>query len=639
MLAGRTIAVDTETTGLNTWLGARPFLFTFADLNGLTTWREFSVDPETRRVDYRGDKELRRWLADPAVGKVFFNAKFDMRMCEAAGMPVRGHVDDVMFMAKVCRTDELSYGLKPLARKYGGFKTEDLDALKKAVQSLRTRAKGLGFRLAEDLEADYWLTQHAERIMVDSLRALKSWEKTKGQAREKRLEEARGRAAEIGDMCHTYGALDAERTMFLYQLYQGVMDDLGVRHIYDAEMRLLPVTYAMEGRGVHVDAEVAEAGRNMAARQSRVALRKLQRIAWPGFNPASYPDKVKLLVEREGLVPLRETDAGNPQVDKYFLDHYEDECSEARLIQDFSRADKAVGTYFNNYLSMAVDGLVHASFDQAGAKTLRYSCREPNFQNVPKRGKEGDIMLEVRRPLGPRPGCVWYMGDYSQIEARIFADHAGEETILEAFRAGRDVYDELTARVAELTGVEVTRRDTKDIFLGKLYGLGRKKMLRKLMASGVEGVTEEIADSVVSAFDTTFPRVREYQGEIMREVRREGVIINRYGQRVDADPDAAYKSVNHLIQSEAARLMKDAMVRCHRYLREVGYGWIVMTIHDELVFEFPADRRPVRVLRRLKKIMEDNRGMFCIPTPVEFTKTTGSWLDKTPCRWAEEKMA
>ncbi len=71
--------------------------------------------------------------------------------------------------------------------------------------------------------------------------------------------------------------------------------------------------------------------------------------------------------------------------------------------------------------------------------------------------------------------------------------------MLAAFAAGRDVYDELTGRITELTNVEITRRDTKDIFLGKLYGLGRQKMLRKLMASGVEGVTEEIMSKLIGA--------------------------------------------------------------------------------------------------------------------------------------------
>jgi DNA polymerase I-like protein with 3'-5' exonuclease and polymerase domains len=635
VVPGRTVAVDTETTGLSTWLGARPFMFTFANERGRTACEEFPVDPVTREVRYSAFPErvraLRKWLGDPSVRKVFFNAKFDVRMCEAAGMPVRGQIDDVMYMAKVCRSDEPSYGLKPLARKYGDFPTEDQDSLKKAIQSLHLKAKSLGWALADDANADYWLGQHAEEVLAARAKSAKNWDRTRPETREKRLGEAKAEAERVRGLCREYGTRDAERTIFLYLFYSALLDEDGLRPVYDAEMRLWPATYAMETRGVYVDLEEAARGRARAEAQRDEMYEELQRKAWRGFNPASPAQKIKLLVEREGLAPLSHTENGSPQVDKYFLEHYEDQSLTAKLIQDHSRAGRAVGMYFDKYLESSVDSVIHASFDQAGAKTLRFSCREPNFQNVPKRGPEGDVMLEVRRCLGPRPGHVWYAGDYAQIEARIFADKAEEETMLAAFRAGRDVYDELAAAVTDLTGVRLTRRDSKDIFLGKLYGLGKAKMLRKLSASG--DTDEDGAAAVVGAFDETFYTVKAYQQEVIADVRRDGYVTNRYGQRVYVDRDAAYRGVNNIIQSEAARLMKRAMTRCHKYLREIGFGWLVMTIHDELVFEFPANRRPVRVLRRLKTIMEDSEGAFAVPTPVEFSKITGSWLTKEPCQW------
>ena len=632
----RIIAIDTETTGLHAWLGDRPFLFTFCEESGESWFVEFMVDPATREVDYNsnsaGKKKVAGILGDPNIRKVFFNAKFDVRMCEMAGFDVRGPVEEVAFMAKVCRSDEPSYGLKRLAKKYGDFGTEDVDSLKKAVRSLKTAAGKLGYKVREEVEQDYWLVQYAEEILVERLTETRAFPSMKPETKKRKLEEERSHARSIRSLTVEYGVLDSERTMFLYIFYGGIMDELGVRKAYEKEMLLWPHTYAMESYGVHIDLDQARIGRDDASRKRDKALKSLRSMSWPEFNPSSYKDKLNLFIHKFGLEPLSYTDSGGAQVDKYFLEHYEDECPAAKLLQEFSRADRAVSMYYAAYLKFHRDCIIHASFDQVGAKTLRFSCRDPNFQNVPKRAEPGDVMLEVRRCIGPRPGNVWYMGDYSQIEARLFADKASEETMLEAFAAGRDVYEELASTVQQLTGIELKRRDAKDIFLGKIYGLGKTKLLRKLSASG--DTDEDGAIAVLAAFEEAFPLVRDYQQSVISEVKQNGCVTNRYGQRIDVDPDEAYKGINYLIQSEAAQLMKRAMIRCSQFLMDkFPSGHLVMTIHDELVFEFPANNRPMWVLRKLKSLMEDNEGMFTVSTPVEFSKTTGSWLDKIECKW------
>ena len=635
LLPGDRLAVDTETTGLDPSRGARPFGVSLADLDGGTAWIEFPVDPSTRKVLYdrrpRAYARLRRTLGDPSITKVFFNAKFDVKMLRAAGLPVSGPIEDVFIKVRVCSEHSGNHGLKPLAKRYFDFPDDDEVELRKVVASLRTRAKRVGgYALAEGVAGDYWLPRHATEIMEKSVTLRKSW-------RERDVEEALERAVEMEGVCERYGIRDAERTIMLDALFDGLLDELDVRGVYDEEMReVWPVTLRMEKRGVRLDRAATISGRDEAIRRGKAAQESIVREVGAGFNPRSPKQREEYFLDRLGLEPLAFTPKGNPKIDKDFFHHYASTVPVCRAMVEHERCEKAVSTYFDAYLeAMDENGTIHPSFDQAGAITLRYSCRDPNFQNIPKRADDGDIMLEVRRPFGPRPGHVWYCGDYAQIEARIFADKAEEPTMLEAFAAGRDVYDELAATVARLSEIEITRRDAKDIFLGKLYGLGRRKLLYKLMSSSRGSVDSDAADAIVDAFDETFPSVVEFQRRTISEVKREGKVRNRFGQVIAVDPDAAYKGVNYLIQSEAARLMKGAMVRCARYLDAIGYGWLVMTIHDELVFEFPVDRRPLRVLRTLKRLMEDNRGAFPrVETKVEFDLVMSTWLVKRPCKWA-----
>ncbi len=137
---------------------------------------------------------------------------------------------------------------------------------------------------------------------------------------------------------------------------------------------------------------------------------------------------------------------------------------------------------------------------------------------------------------------------------------------------------------------------------------------------------------MVTCFDDAFPRVSGFMKDTIRQARNDGYVTNRYGQRITVWRDDAYKGVNYIIQSSAARLMKRAMVRCHKYLQKIGFGWLVLTIHDELIFEFSKDNRPLWALRGLKNIMEDNGGMFPrVATTVDVSKVVKDWLTPVDC--------
>jgi len=656
-------AYDTETTGTNPYKGDRPFLFTFADASGNTDCIEFPVHPRTRRVRYgknpKGFKRVKSYLENPRTTKVCHNAKFDLRMSRFAGIHVAGRVEDTLYAAKICNSDLPNYGLKWLCKYLMEWGNEDEDELKKAVRSLRLIAKKTDYKISTDehsdtpVAADYWLTQYAMELTKYRVAHSSSIRTSKAR------KEAYTNAKRIRELCITYGTLDAERTIALWLLFKEIMEEEDLLDVYEEEVhKLLPVTMQIEDYGVQIKPHLLYKGFAITGKRTGEAGRTLKEHAPEGFNPNSNPQKVNYFIEELGLRPLSLTKNDNPSIDNVFLEYYQDESPVAGAILKHAKNSKAHSTYFKNYLRNITPGnTLHCTFDQVGTTTLRFACRNPALQTVPKRVscfcgadikkvdlkkglqicKDGhrspiDSMLLVRACFGPRKDHIWLLNDYAQIEARIFADEAGEETLLEAFENGLDPYQNLADRMNEETGANISRQVSKSIFLGKLYGLGKKKLVQQIASMGHTHIRLEEAENIILSFNDTFPTVAYFMKEVQKQVRMDGYVINRYGQKLIVDKEFAYKGVNYIIQSSAARLMKRAMIKCQKYLVETleGIGSMVLTIHDELIFELPLwDERLIPICTKLKELMEDNDGLYeDVETPVDADVSTTNWLEK-----------
>lgn len=605
--SGNLIANDTETTGLSRWRGDLPFIFSFCNAKGQTSAIEFPVDPFTRKVNYKanreGYRELKAFYSNRKIAKVFHNLKFDVGMANAAGFEVCGTLYENTLAAHNCNSAEPSFGLKALAEKYGEYDTNDEEDLHKGTVKLRRKAKARGWNIAEEVQADYWLTQFAFDLL------------------------AKEDAEVVRGLALKYAKCDAERTMLLWLMYTEKMKELQTRKHFDFEMEVIEVVRKMENGGAYVSAARIESGlrkcNDIIARNTRI----IEKLGGKDFNPGSGPQKIKYFIDKMKFEPLALTaKTRSPQIDNEFLESIEDESPMAQAILEQSRAIKAKSTYLENYkLSMDDLCMLHGNVKMI-TKTGRFSMTDPNLQNVPKRVPADSAMALVRLPFGPRPGHIWYLGDYAQIEARIFADEADEDMMMQACM-GSDVYSDLVKTIKELTGVDIDRQAAKTIFLGKIYGLGKKKLARQLKC----GMEE--AYRLIREFDDMFPRAKAYMKETIKELYENGYVWTRYGKRLAVDQNYAYRSVNYKIQGNAAGLMKRAMMKCTHYLQELGYGRVVLSIHDELIFEFPLDRRPIKVLRKLRSLMEDNDGVYRVPTPVEFSKVTDTWQQKQPVTW------
>jgi DNA polymerase-1 len=237
---------------------------------------------------------------------------------------------------------------------------------------------------------------------------------------------------------------------------------------------------------------------------------------------------------------------------------------------------------------------VHTSFNQAVAATGRLSSSDPNLQNIPIRTEIGRL---IRSAFVAAPGHVLISADYSQIELRVLAHLAGEDTLIESFRVGEDIHDRTALKVfgadSGLSKHELRRR-AKIINYALLYGKTAFTLAKDI------GVTKEAAQTFIDAYFAGFPKVRGYIDSTVEEARRTGVVKTMFGRR-RLVPElnsrngqirmaAERATVNMPIQGTAADVLKRAMIDIHTALAKPSSRTrMILTVHDELVFEAPTE--------------------------------------------------
>jgi DNA polymerase-1 len=241
-------------------------------------------------------------------------------------------------------------------------------------------------------------------------------------------------------------------------------------------------------------------------------------------------------------------------------------------------------------------GRVHASFNQVVTATGRLSSHDPNLQNIPVRTEAG---REIRSAFVPgEPGWTLVSADYSQIELRVLAHYSGDERLCEAFRRDEDIHARVAGQVNHVPIEQVTgdmRRQAKIVNFGTIYGQGSQALSKQL------GIGREAAATFIDNYFRTYPGIERFLVESLTECRRQGHVTTILGRRRAIEgvrPDAGRSrnlaertAVNTIIQGSAADLMKLAMIAVHRRLgRERFPARMLLQIHDELIFETPAEQ-------------------------------------------------
>jgi DNA polymerase-1 len=240
-------------------------------------------------------------------------------------------------------------------------------------------------------------------------------------------------------------------------------------------------------------------------------------------------------------------------------------------------------------------GRVHTCFNQAVAATGRLSSSDPNLQNIPIKTPLG---REIRRAFIAEPDHVLISADYSQIEFRVLAHLSEDPVLVDAFREGADFHERTAAKIfAGRSGIvdpHQQRSVAKMVNYALLYGKSAFTLSKDI------GVSQQEAQTFIDDYFTGFPRVRAFLDRTLEEARATGTVKTMYGRR-RLVPDlnsrdfqrrsaAERITVNMPIQGSAADILKRAMIDVDAALAPHPEARMILTVHDELLFEVPKAR-------------------------------------------------
>ncbi|MEE9386937.1 MAG: DNA polymerase I [Nannocystaceae bacterium] len=386
---------------------------------------------------------------------------------------------------------------------------------------------------------------------------------------------------------------------------------------YDVEMPLAAVLRDMERRGVLVDCEVLAAqGEDLGSKLAQLEERICADAGY-ALNPESPAQLQKLLFEERGLPTKKKTKTGY-STDAAVLEELSLLDPIVKLILEHRSLSKLKGTYLDS-LARAVHPQtkrLHSQFRQAVAQTGRLSSSDPNLQNIPIRTELG---RRIREAFVAPPGQVLVAFDYSQIELRILAHLSQDANLCAAFREGADVHRRTAAEVFDVPEEEVSaeqRRVAKAVNFGVIYGQGAFGLARQL------GIPQGKAGRYIKNYFAKIPGVDAYMQSLVAAARRSGwaeTILGRRRRIPELAARGATKAYgeriarNTPIQGSAADILKVAMVRVQAALAAADWAAMVLTVHDELIFECDSDRVEA-LIGRVRPAME---GAVALTVPLE----------------------
>jgi DNA polymerase-1 len=323
---------------------------------------------------------------------------------------------------------------------------------------------------------------------------------------------------------------------------------------------------------------------------------------------------------------------------------------------------KMVGTYLEPPLKWN-DDRMHPRFNQARPITGRFSCSEPNLQNlingsflIRNNGVDHeaaqaladavlggadaadefsgliaqaytgtDNEVSIKRMFIPPPGYSLWLYDFDQMEMRVFADYINDPNMTdmlenEHFDFHKFVAQEVWNAHPDAPTWKFYRKLAKAINFGLIFCVGDEKLGLK-----INRTTEE-AGWYKTEYFARFPAANRFIQSVIATVKERGHVFNRFGRKYYIDPTRAYVGVNYLIQGTSADIVKNRMIACHEYLKPLKSKMVVQ-VHDELVF-YVHESEQSFVPKQLKAIIEERLINTFLPVKVE--RGDPSWIEKKP---------
>ncbi|MCP4679616.1 MAG: DNA polymerase I [Deltaproteobacteria bacterium] len=518
-------------------------------------------------------------LTSPEIGVIAQNVKYEDTIFRRHDIIMKNIAFDPMLASYLLRVDGRSHSLDVLARELLG---------RKMISYNEVTEKSRGHQLTFDAVSVEKATEYSGE---DALMALAVADKMGPMVKE----------------------ADAEKLLF------------------DMEIPLARVLTGVELAGVALDTKLLEEMSRSFGGELETLEAEAHQLAGHGFNLASPKQLQEILFGELGLPTQRKTKTGY-STDSEVLEVLSTKHALPALLLEHRVLSKLKGTYLDALPKLVNPATrrIHTSFNQAVTATGRLSSSNPNLQNIPIRSKRG---RDIRRAFIAAPGHALVSADYSQVELRVLAHLSGDPELTGAFSRGDDIHTR-TARAIFGYGPdeEVPSREraqAKTVNFGVIYGKTAFSLAKELHIPRSE------ATRFIDEYFHLYGGVQRFMDETIERASKEQSVSTLLGRRrelrdIQASNHIIRKQAERMarntpIQGTAADLLKVAMIRVDRRIADEGIGArMILTVHDELVFEVPESE----VNEAKAMIREEMEGALELSVPLVVDVGVGS-------NWAE----
>jgi DNA polymerase-1 len=431
-----------------------------------------------------------------------------------------------------------------------------------------------------------------------------------------------------------YAGEDADITWQLSEIFKPALEKVGEEDLYrNIEAPLIPILAEMEVAGVKLDREALDEIAVDLRQEIDETEKKIFELAGHEFNVGSPKQLGVVLFDEMKIVDKpKKTKSGQYSTSEDVLSKIEDAHDIVPLVLDYRSTTKLLSTYVEALpeLVHAETGRIHTTFNQAVAATGRLSSTAPNLQNIPIRTERGRLIRKAFTSRGE--DYIFMAADYSQIELRIVAALSGDESMIEAFKEGKDIHAATAAKVYDVALEDVTREmrsRAKMVNFGIIYGISAFGLADRLNIKRTE------ASEIINNYFEKYPKIKQYMDQSIEEARENGYVTTVMGRRRYL-PDinsrnrtvrgfAERNAINAPIQGSAADIIKKAMIDIGNEMQKKDYqSKMVLQVHDELVFDMHRDEEA----ELTKMIVDKMENAYTMEVPLTVEVGTGAnWLE------------
>ncbi len=557
----KTVAVDTETTGLN-YMDAKLVGVSLSTKPGEAAYIPFGHAKE-EGIKQLSEKtvveKLKPFLEDKKKKIIGQNLKFDRNILAQHGIKLGPIKHDTMLMSYILDASATRHNLDALAKLYLNYKTTTFEEV---------AGKGV------------------KQITFDQV-PLK--------------------------LAGNYASEDADITLRLYEKLNPLLNKkTSLKKLAeDIEIPLIEVLSDMEQSGTLVNSKVLQAQSKDLGKRLIKLEEKAYEIAGEEFNLGSTKQLREIFFVKLEYPIIKKTPGGQPSTDENVLQQLADDYELPKVLLEHRTLSKLKSTYTDK-LPLQISensGRVHTSFHQAITTTGRLSSSDPNLQNIPIRTEDG---RRIRQAFEAAKSNELISADYSQIELRIMAHLSEDKGLLKAFNNNEDIHSLTASEVFSVDQNAVTsdmRRNAKAINFGLIYGISAFGLGKQL------GINRNLAAEYMAMYFTKYPGVKDYMESTKQSARDLGYIETLFGRRLylrDINAGngirrqaAERAAINAPVQGTAADIMKIAMINMHQGLKKAKLeAKMTLQVHDELIIESPTDETK-EVVDLLKKSMSE----------------------------------